>query len=100
VQTRFPRPDRRLGLMTALAIAALLSPFASSLPDGLDRVATDLGFAHRTDPQPLARRLPPAQLVEDYRLRGVPQPLATPLAGALGTLLCYGLGRALGQRRG
>jgi cobalt/nickel transport protein len=101
VKTRFPRIDRHLGLIVALGIAALISPFASSLPDGLDRVAADLGFEHRTDPQPLARRLPTAQMFEEYRVRGVPEPLATPLAGVFGTLLCFGLGRVLGgPRRG
>ncbi len=98
MQTRFPRVNRRLGLIAALAIATLLSPFASSLPDGLDRVAQDLGFDRRSDTLPLARRLPTAQLFEEYQLRGVPKPLATPLAGLFGTLLCFGLGQILGRR--
>jgi cobalt/nickel transport system permease protein len=32
------------GLLVALALAALASPFASSRPDGLNRVAADHGF--------------------------------------------------------
>lgn len=42
------------GLGTALLIAGLLSPFASSNPDGLDRVAQDHGFDHRAEPHPPA----------------------------------------------
>lgn len=33
------------GLVTALAIGAILAPFASSLPDGLDAVSERMGFA-------------------------------------------------------
>jgi cobalt/nickel transport protein len=99
MQSRFPRIDRRLGLLVALGLAALFSPFASSLPDGLDRVAADLGFEQRAHPEPLGQRLPTARLFDEYQLRGVPQPLATPLAGVIGTLLCFGLGRTLGGPR-
>ncbi|MGB3768113.1 MAG: PDGLE domain-containing protein, partial [Phormidesmis sp.] len=36
-----------IGLGVALIIAAVVSPFASSNPDGLERVAEDLGFIDR-----------------------------------------------------
>jgi cobalt/nickel transport system permease protein len=47
------------GVLVALALAAFASPFASSRPDGLNRVAADHGFDHAarasaTDDSPLA----------------------------------------------
>jgi cobalt/nickel transport system permease protein len=47
------------GLLVALALAAFASPFASSKPDGLNKVAADHGFDHTarasaTDDSPLA----------------------------------------------
>jgi hypothetical protein len=47
------------GLLVALLLAGVLSYYASSSPDGLDRVAEDHGFAgaerpHASDDSPLA----------------------------------------------
>lgn len=75
--------------------AALLSPLASSSPDGLERVAEDQGFASR------ARELP-FQVMTDYLFPGVENTaLATLLAGIVGTLLLFGVtyGLALLLRR-
>lgn len=36
--------DIVLGLLAAVVLALLISPFASKLPDGLERVAIDKGF--------------------------------------------------------
>jgi cobalt/nickel transport protein len=87
------------GLLAAVAIAVLLSPFASSWPDGLDRVAGRLGFRARARPRPIV----PAPLA-DYKLstaRGAAW--NTPAAGAAGTLVVFGgtclLGYALTRRR-
>src|SRR5438132_949439 len=43
------------GLLGAVAIAALLTPFASPWPDGLDRVAAQLGFRSRERVRPIVR---------------------------------------------
>jgi cobalt/nickel transport protein len=99
--TRNPLPkDRRFiftSLGVAIAIAALLSPFASQSPDGLDRVAQDLKFEHKADAAPPAQKLPLFAIFEEYSLRQAPPPLATPLAGLLGTLATFGLAWGIGK---
>ncbi|MCS7221120.1 MAG: energy-coupling factor ABC transporter permease [Anaerolineae bacterium] len=80
-----------IGLAIALAVA-LLSPLASTSPDGLERVAEDLGFIHRAM-EPLY------QVIPDYMFPGVSHPvLATILAGIVGTLLMFGLTLFLAHR--
>jgi cobalt/nickel transport protein len=80
-----------LGMIIALAVAALLSPFASSSPDGLERVAEDIGFLDKATSY-LSSPIP------DYLFPGIEhEGLATSVAGILGTLLTfvvmYGLGK-------
>jgi cobalt/nickel transport protein len=81
------------GLGVALLIGVFLSPFASENPDGLDRVAQDLKAAQ----EPPAHKLPFHQVFDEYALRGVPQNVATPLAGLLGTLATFGLAWGVGK---
>jgi len=74
-----------LGLIISLFLAGLLSPFASSFPDGLEKVAEELGFIEKGRvilSSPLAGYLFPG--IESERL-------ATSLAGIIGTLLVFGL---------
>ena len=83
------------GLLIALALT-LLSPLASSWPDGLERVAVDLDFMERGQE-------PPYKVMPDYLLPGIAnEGLATVLAGIVGTLmvfgLAYGLARAIRRR--
>lgn len=85
------------GLGVSLAIAALLSPFASQHPDGLDRVAQDLQFEEKANPEPVAHQLPFYSVFEEYAVRGVPQAMATPLAGVIGTFATFGLAWGLGK---
>jgi cobalt/nickel transport protein len=74
-------------LAAALAVSVLLAPFASSWPDGLEKVAEALGFARRAQVAP-----PVAAPLPDYQVPGVPHPhLSTALAGALGTVLVFAL---------
>jgi cobalt/nickel transport protein len=86
-----------LGLSTALLIAVVLSPFASSDPDGLDRVSQDLGFEQQAQPEPIAHKLPFYAVFEEYAVRGVPEAVATPLAGLVGTLVTFGLAWGAGK---
>ena len=79
------------GLGIALLIAVLLSPFASSDPDGLERVSQDLQFDHQAIEEAPAQKLPFYRVFEEYALRGVPERIATPLAGLVGTLATFGL---------
>ena len=79
------------GLLVALALGVFVSPFASSSPDGLEKVSMDKGFDetaedHALDDSPLA----------DYRVRGVGDDrLGTAASGLLGVLLTFGLGLVL-----
>jgi len=79
-----------LGIGAALVIL-LLAPFASLNPDGLERVAADLGFAavaHRVD-----FGLLPGYLVPGLGNGGV----STIVAGLIGLLLVLGVGLALSR---
>ncbi|NOZ29802.1 MAG: cobalamin biosynthesis protein CbiM [Chloroflexi bacterium] len=80
-----------IGLAVALVVA-LLSPLASSSPDGLERVAEDFGFIDRA-------MGPFYQIIPDYLFPGVSnEALATILAGVLGTLLMFGVTWLLARR--
>jgi hypothetical protein len=81
-----------------LAVAAILAPFKSELPDGLDAVSQKLGFAQ------LQIERPPLVL-DDY---AVPVPevnwwpgLSVSVAGVMGTLIvfCGAIGLAVATRR-
>ncbi len=78
------------GIALALAVV-LLSPWASVNPDGLERVAEDMGFINQGLPAPY-------QLLPDYTIPLLGQSsLSTILAGAIGTLLVAGLAIGLGR---
>ena len=85
------------GLSLALLIAVLLSPFASKNPDGLDRVAQDFKFESKAQEDSLAKKLPFFSIFDEYTMRGVPESVATPLAGLVGTIATFGLSMALGK---
>ncbi len=76
------------GLLAAVLLAVLISPFASSHPDGLERVAGDKGFLEKGEVTPAL-----SSPVPGYAWPGVRnEKLATSLAGAAGTLAVFGLG--------
>lgn len=85
------------GLGIALLIAIFVSPFASSDPDGLDRVSQDLQFENRATEDAPAQNLPFAQVFDEYALKGVPEAIATPMAGLVGTLVTFGLAWGIGK---
>lgn len=71
-----------VGYFIALAVT-LLAPFASSSPDGLERVAEDKGFMDASKDAPYA-------VIADYAVPGVEnEALATILAGAIGVTVVY-----------
>ena len=73
------------GLLIALGTALLLSPLASSLPDGLERLAEQLSFP-RTTGSVLAAPLP------EYSMPGIQfHWLATSVSASIGTLLTFGI---------
>lgn len=78
-----------LALAVAIGLATAASPFASSSPDGLERVATDKAFIEQGAPHPVQEDAP----VPDYTFPGVDDPrAATGLAGFAGTLMVFGAG--------
>ena len=83
------------GLIIALAIAAFLSPFASSFDDGLEAVLSKLNIAEFN----LTPSVP--GLFEDYDNVPVPiaswQTIAVSIAGIGGTLAVFGLALLLGK---
>ena len=79
------------GLLVSVGLALFLSPFASSLPDGLEWAAERLGFAHRD-----LGGLPQSPM-PDYSLPGMEGGfLGTGLAGLVGTLVVFGVTLAIG----
>jgi hypothetical protein len=87
-----------LGLAVAVALALFLSPYASSSPDGLEKVAGDKGFVGRGKLHHVQESSP----VPDYAFPGVGDPrVATALAGLVGTLgvFAFGFGAATVVRR-
>jgi cobalt/nickel transport protein len=85
------------GLGIALLIAILLSPLASKNPDGLERVSQDLKFDKKELKDKPAHKLPFYAVFNEYALRGVPNAIATPLAGLAGTLATFGLAWGIGK---
>ncbi|ABB14139.1 MULTISPECIES: PDGLE domain-containing protein [Carboxydothermus] len=83
-----------IGLVTALLLALLLSPFASANPDGLDRVLKDFGLEERSK----TILVSPAA---DYVFPGIKnEKLATGVAGVFGTLLTFGVAWFIGKKLG
>ena len=74
----------QIGLIVCLLVA-VISPLASSSPDGLERVAENEGFIGLAQDAPF-------QLIADYVFPGVEnEALATILAGLIGTLILFGV---------
>jgi hypothetical protein len=79
-----------LALALAIGLATAASPFASSAPDGLNRVAADSGFGGRAQ----ASDGP----VAGYAINGVAdERLAKGLAGFAGTLLVFAVGTGVAR---
>lgn len=79
------------GISLALIIAVFLSPWASPLPDGLERVAENLGFFKKAE-TPGVTIWQKAPFL-DYKIPGIQnESWAKGLSGLLGTLVIVGLG--------
>lgn len=76
------------GLLAALVLALLISPFASPWPDGLERVAKDQGFLEKGEGPPVF-----AAPVPDYIFPGIGnKEWATSIASLIGTVAMFGIG--------
>ena len=85
-----------LALALAVGLAVAVSPYASSSPDGLERVATDKGFIENGKLHSIQGDSP----VPDYAFPGIDNArVATGVAGFVGTLLVFGLGYGLAALR-
>jgi cobalt/nickel transport system permease protein len=79
------------GMIVALGLAIFVSPYACSWPDGLDKIAQKFGFEGRV-----------AALIQgwipDYKMPGITSVgFATAVAGAVGTLIMFGLACLVGR---
>jgi len=87
------RKDIIIGLLIAIVLAVIFSPFASPWPDGLERVAENKGFLEKGEVKPAV-----TSPVPDYAWPGVKnEKAATSLAGAAGTLAVFALTYALAK---
>ncbi len=72
-------------------LAVLLSPLASAFPDGLERVAEDMGFLEMGQSAPY-------EILPDYTIPFLGETaLSTIVAGAVGALVVLGLAVVIGQ---
>lgn len=79
------------GALLLALLLVILSPLASSSPDGLERVAEDKGF--------IEKALEPVfNIIPDYVVPGVAnEALATIMAGVIGILILFGIGYGLAR---
>jgi PDGLE domain len=78
-----------LALSVAIGVAFFLSPYASSSPDGLNRVAGDKGFDDRARVRSIQEDSP----LPGYAFPGIDdEKLAKGVAGFVGTLGVFALG--------
>ena len=88
-----------IGLLVVLILAVAISPFASSWPDGLEKVAEDKGFLEKGEGPP-AWKFP---LMPDYVMPLIRESkLAAAIAGLVGTVfvfvMSWGLAHLLKKR--
>lgn len=92
------KKDILLGLGLALFVGVILSPFASSWPDGLEKVAEEHGFIQKASEKPIA----PAPM-PDYAMPGIEGSWSTSAAGFVGTLIVYfagyGMAKVLAKKK-
>lgn len=78
------------GLVAALVLVFVLAPIASSAPDGLEKVALDMGFSEAATDHPVGGPL------ADYGVSGVDSERAgTVLAGTIGVAATFAIGLAI-----
>ncbi|MGH2754496.1 MAG: PDGLE domain-containing protein [Actinomycetota bacterium] len=79
------------GLLVVVALVAFVAPWASSEPDGLERVAQDQGFADTEEDHALEDGPVAGYEVDDVENEG----FGTALSGLLGVAVTFALGSAL-----
>lgn len=85
------RNDIILILTMAILIAVFIAPFASQLPDGLEKVAIDKGFLEKS-------KTVLNTIIPDYIFPGFKnEKLAVGIAGLTGSLVLFGVGYGLSK---
>jgi len=83
-----------MGLGISLLLALFLSPFASSSPDGLEKVAEDKGFAEKAEGFSLWKCSP----FPDYAISWIEnEKVSTALSGLVGTLAIFFIAMGVGK---
>jgi cobalt/nickel transport protein len=81
------RKEIIIGLIIALIVAFFLSPLASSLPDGLEKVAHDHDFIAKSEQGSILK-----SPIPDYSFPGIKnERMATAISALLGTLVIFGI---------
>ncbi len=84
-----------IGLVVAALVVIIFAPLASGDPDGLNRVAENLGFINREQPAPY-------EILPGYEVPFLTGNASTIVAGLIGVLVVFGLitivGRLLARR--
>jgi cobalt/nickel transport protein len=85
-----------IGLGISLLLTLFLSPFASSSPDGLEKVAESKGFAEKGEGRKLWKYAP----FSDYAIPWIKnEKVSTAISGLIGTLaiflIAFGIGKAI-----
>ena len=79
------------GLLVAIALGVFVSPFASSDPDGLEKVSVEQGFDETAEDHALAD-----SPLADYGAKGIGNGrLGTAASGLVGVLLTFGFAAML-----
>jgi cobalt/nickel transport protein len=83
-----------IGLGTALLLALFLSPFASTSPDGLEKVAETKGFSDKGESWRLWKHAP----FSDYSIPWIKnEKVSTALSGLIGTLAIFLIVMGIGK---
>jgi cobalt/nickel transport protein len=83
-----------VGLGISLLLALFLSPFASSSPDGLEKVAETKGFAEKAEGKAFWKYAP----IPDYVLPWIEdERVATAASGLVGTLAIFFIALGVGN---
>lgn len=84
------------GLLITVVVVILAAAFASSDPDGLERVAEDKGFLDAAQGSSF-------QIIPDYTVPGIDGTISTIIAGIIGVAIVFAvvfvLGRVMARRR-
>lgn len=84
------------GIVVSALVVVILAPFASSHPDGLERVAIDKGFE-------AVAKANPYEILPDYTIPGLDGTASTILSGLIGVVIvlavALGIARIIAARR-